>query len=76
MEPTTVTTSTDDAGVFAVPHGLEHRPSQIIPDLRDEYSAMEFTGFDDRLVRGVLRSRETGEPLPGASFDARFLVVP
>jgi hypothetical protein len=75
MEATEVTTGTNGAGVFAFPHGHEGRPTTIIPDMRDEHVAMEFTGFDETLVRGVLRSRETGEPIPDAAFTARFLVV-
>ncbi|WP_066041888.1 hypothetical protein [Herbiconiux solani] len=76
MDATTVTTETNAAGVFAVPHGLSVRPATIVPDMRDENLAMEFTGFDDTLVRGVLRSRATGDPVADTTFTARFLVVP
>ena len=75
MSPVEVITETNDAGAFAFPHGQNGTPVSLVPDLRDEQVAMEFTGFDTTHARGILRSRDTGEPIPNAAFTARFLVV-
>jgi len=75
MEPIEVVTETNEAGVFAFPHGLGRRPASLVPDMRDEHVAMEFTGFDDTLARGVLRMRDSGDPVPSAAFTARFVAV-
>jgi hypothetical protein len=75
MDPIEVITETDADGAFEFPHGHKGRPASIVPDMRDEHVAMEVTAFDDAHVRGVLRSRDTGDPVPDAAFTARILVV-